>query len=45
MRYLFELALTNQANRLANQVDITDDELNELTVEDLPQWVICPGNH
>ena len=44
MRNLFELALSNQANRLAEKVDITDDELNEIAKDDLPVWVIHPQN-
>ena len=39
MRNLFELALSNQANRLAEKSEITDDELNEIAKEDLPEWV------
>ncbi|MCU9533696.1 AAA family ATPase [Streptococcus sp. CSL10205-OR2] len=35
MRNLFERAVSNQANRLAQLTDITDDELNEITIEDL----------
>ena len=35
MRNLFETALSNQANRLAELTSITDDELNEITTEDL----------
>ena len=45
MRNLFELALSKQANRLAEKVDITDDELNEIAKEDLPEWVIHPQNN
>ena len=40
MRNLFELALSNQANRLANTSDISDKELNEITKEDLPEWTL-----
>lgn len=35
MRNLFEKALSNQANRLAPIPEISDAELNEITVEDL----------
>ncbi|MBJ8325256.1 AAA family ATPase [Streptococcus pacificus] len=35
MRNLFERAVSNQANRLAQLVEITDNELNEMTIEDL----------
>ena len=45
MRNLFELALSNQANRLAEKADISDEELNEITKEDLPEWVIYPQNN
>ena len=34
VRNLFEEVITNQANRLAPQSDITDEELNTLTYED-----------
>ena len=40
MRNLFELSLSNQANRLAEKADISDEELNEIAKEDLPEWVI-----
>lgn len=36
MRNLFESAYSNQANRLAACSRISDDELNEITLEDLP---------
>ena len=42
MRNLFELALSNQANRLAEKTDISDEELSEITKEDLPESVIWP---
>ena len=45
MRNLFELALSNQANRLAEKTDISDEELNEIAKEDLPEWVIHPQNN
>ena len=45
MRNLFELALSNQANRLAEKTDLTDEELNEIAKEDLPEWVIHPQNN
>ena len=35
MRNLFEAALSNQANRLASLPDISDQELNEIKIEDL----------
>ncbi len=44
MRNLFELALSNQANRLANTSDISDKELNEITKEDLPEWTLHERN-
>lgn len=34
VRNLFEEVITNQANRLAPKINITDDELNTLTYED-----------
>lgn len=51
MRNIFEASLTNQANRLdqanrlANQIDITNEELNTLEIEDLPEWVLYPEGH
>ncbi len=42
MRNLFELTLENQANRLAEKTDISDEELNEITKDDLPAWVVHP---
>ena len=45
MRNLFELALSNQANRLAEKADISDEELNEIAKDDLPVWVIHPQNN
>ena len=42
MRNIFELLLSNQANRLADKADISDEELNEITEDDLPEWVIHP---
>ena len=44
MRNLFELALSNQANRLAAKTEISNEELNEITMDDLPEWVIHPRN-
>ena len=44
MRNLFEFALSNQANRLAEKADISDEELNEIAKDDLPVWVIHPQN-
>lgn len=43
MRNLFEMLLSNQANRLADQADISYEELNEIAKEDLPEWVIHPS--
>lgn len=40
MRNLFETAYANQANRLAEDADITDDELNAITLADLPDYVV-----
>jgi len=40
MRNLFETMYSNQANRLADEVDISDDALTSLTVADLPQFVL-----
>ncbi len=45
MRNLFELALSNQANRLAEKADISDEELNEIAKEDLPAWVVHPQSN
>lgn len=45
MRNLFELALSNQANRLAEKADVTDEELNEIDKGDLPVWVTHPKNN
>lgn len=42
MRNIFEIALSSQANRLAAKSEISDEELNEITLEDLPEWVIHP---
>ena len=39
MRNLFETALSNQANRLAKAVELTDEKLNEIEKEDLPFYV------
>ena len=35
MRNIFEQTYTNQANRIAEMEDISDDELNEIVVDDL----------
>lgn len=40
MRNLFELSLTNQANRLAIKDEVTDEELGTIEVDDLPEWVV-----
>ena len=39
VRNFFEKAIVNQANRLANKKDITDDELTALTLEDVVSCV------
>ena len=36
MRNLFEGAVSNQANRLASYTDISDNDLSEIIVKDLP---------
>ena len=43
MRNLFELALSNQANRLADISDITNEELNTIEAVDFPEWVNNPS--
>lgn len=40
IRNLFELSLSNQANRLAGQTEITDEELNTIDKQDFPEYVI-----
>ena len=40
MRNLFEASLSNQGNRLSTKTTITDQELNEIQKEDLPDWVV-----
>lgn len=45
MGNLFELALSSQANRLAGKADVSDEELNEIAMEDLPEWVTYPQNN
>ena len=45
MRNLFESSIASQTNRLADLTDISDEELNELAREDLPEWVINPRNN
>lgn len=40
MRNLFETMYSNQANRLADQVDITDEALTSLTIDDLPRFIL-----
>lgn len=40
MRNLFETMYSNQANRLADELDISDDALTSLTIADLPQFVL-----
>ncbi len=39
MRNIFEAAVSNQANRLADKNEITDEELCEICVDDFPQVV------
>lgn len=39
MRNLFESACTNQANRLAAYDKISDEALNEITIDDLPETI------
>lgn len=43
MRNLFETMYSNQANRLADESDISDDALTSLTVADLPHFVLEHG--
>lgn len=45
MRNLFEAALSNQANRLAEREDISEEELNEISKDDLPVWVVHPQSN
>lgn len=40
VRNFFEVAVINQANRLAVNVDISDDELTELTIEDVERIIL-----
>lgn len=40
MRNLFETMYSNQANRLADELDISDDALTSLMIADLPQFVL-----
>ena len=40
MRNLFETMVANQANRLSQKSNISDDELCVFTTEDLPAWVL-----
>ena len=40
MRNLFETMYSNQANRLVDELIISDDALTSLTVADLPQFVL-----
>lgn len=44
MRNLFEAALANQANRLAALTEVTNDELNEFSTVDLPDYVLDASN-
>ena len=43
MRNLFELAYSNQANRLAEITDISDEQLVTIEAEDFPEWVNHPA--
>lgn len=43
MRNLFETMYSNQANRLADELDISDDALTSLTVSDLPKFILEHG--
>mgnify|MGYP000456962447 CR=1 FL=1 len=43
MRNLFETMYSNQANRLADELDISDDALTSLTVSDLPEFILEHG--
>ena len=43
MRNLFEDTISNQANRLAEDPDITDAELNTIESADFPEKVLHPG--
>ena len=43
MRNLFETVLSNQANRLVDKANITNEELNTITTEDFPDWVADPA--
>ena len=43
MRNLFEDTISNQANRLAEDPDITDTELNTIESADFPEKVLHPG--
>lgn len=40
MRNLFETMVSNQANRLSSQGDLSDTDLCMFTTEDLPAWVM-----
>ena len=41
----FDKKEIDSENRLADLTDISDEELNELAREDLPEWVINPKNN
>ncbi len=43
MRNLFEMSLSSQANRLVDKPNLSDEEINEIALADLPEWVIDPG--
>ena len=40
MRNLFEAMYSNQADRIASQLDISDEDLMSLTADDLPRYVL-----
>ena len=43
MRNLFELAYSNQANRLTNMTEISDEQLTTIEAEDFPDWLNNPS--
>ena len=42
MRNVFEACLANQANRLVEAEDVSDEDLSYLLEQDLPEWVTHP---
>ena len=40
IRNLFETTFSNQMNRLVEKTEISDEELNEIILEDLPEYVL-----